>query len=324
LFYNGKRGEAVRSLIIIILFFLASCAKEKTAEVASAVDLAQTYLSYDKCDDAIKVLEEVGRQNTNAIYLQVLASAYACRAGFSEINFLVNDIDSLSSPELMKALSTLSLSNELITDSAKYADIRTAINILLNADQAAQPLQSYRTALYGSRKAGDIGVQILMLTIVQWGKFLNHFGSVNDTGEKGLRTGQSNACFLNYSYPQAQAIINGLPATNNCNSNNDGHPDLDLTTAAGKKRACEGLMIITNLIDILNNIDLSGSDSLGPLADLTTVASDFKVNAEAADSTLATLLNITSQAVCETTLGSASEVDKMQMIYALIFEAGLE
>lgn len=317
----------MRSIAFIFIFLLlASCSKKKPQEVTEAIDIALTYLSESKCDEAIDVLEDVGRQTGDAVYLQVLASAYSCSAGYSEISLISTDIPSVTTTSggLMKSLSILSLSDETETDSDAYVNIRTAMEILMESDGAAQPSHDARVSTYGSRKAGDMSMQVLLLTVAQLGKFLNHYGNVDSAGAKGVGTTNSNTCFLDYSYASAQTVITALPSTNNCNSNTGGHPDLDLTTDEGKRRACEGLMLITNLIDILNNLDLSGSSSLSALESIATVANTFKTTAVAADPDLATLLDITSQSLCETTLGTAAEVNNMQYIYALIFESGLE
>ncbi len=318
----------MRSLtIIFLIFLLVSCSKTKPEEVNEAIDVAQTYLSESECQKAINLLEDVGRQNEDAIYLQVLASAYACKADFREVNFISNDledIDSGSVTDLMKSLTLLSLSNETEADSTEYVSILTAMEVLLESNGATQPSHTSRVSTYGSRKAGDMGIQNLLLSIVQLGKFLNYYGNVDNSGTKGAGVDGTNSCFLNYSYVSAQTVISALPGSNNCSSNNSGHSDLDLTTTAGKRRACEGLMLFTNLVDVLTNIDLSGDDTFGSLTAVSTLASNLKTAVVSVSPALATLMDTTSQSVCEDTLASASEVNNMQLIYALLFETGLE
>lgn len=308
-------------LIIFILCLFASCSKKKDQQIADAIDIAQSHLSEGDCDEALKVLGDVSGGEEDPVYLQVLASAYACRANFSEITFIVTDvplIDTSPTTDLFKSLTVLTLSDETETDSAEYEDLKTAINTLLQGKT-----QTERAAEFGTRKAGDIGTQVLFLTIVQLGKFLNWYGNVDATGAKSLGTG-TNQCILDYSYANAQAVVAAYPVANHCNSNVGGHPDLDLTTAAGRTRACEGLMLLTNLIDVLDNIDISGSTELAPLTSVATEVNTYKTTATTADPTLATLLGTTSQSACETLLGTAAEVNRMQYIYSLIFEAGLQ
>lgn len=313
----------MRSIFVIfILSLLYSCAKKPAEEIWEAIDVAQTYLSQEKCSEAIKVLEEVGRQTDDSVYLQVLASAYACRAGYNAIRFIGNDIPTINtaSAQLMNSLVLLSSSHETVTDSDSYTDVKTAINILLEANGGSQPSQIARTETFGSRKAGDMGVQALLISIVQLGKFLNYYGNVDASGNKGGLGG--NFCFITYTYGDAQAAANSGGGV--CDGNSPGHPDLDYTTEAGKRRLCEGLMLITNLIDILDNIDVSSNASLSSLENVAASANQFKTTAISLDPDLSTLLNMTSQSLCETTVDTPAELNNMQLIYASIFESGLQ
>jgi hypothetical protein len=314
-------------LLIFFLCFLASCAKSPEEEATEAIDLAQTYLSESKCDDALEVLLDIEAPEEDAIYIQVLASAYSCRAGHSEITFIGTDVANLvtsSANLLFKSLTTLTSSDETSTDSDAYEDMRSAITTILDSDGATAPSQLNREAVFGPRKAGDLGVQVLILSIVQLGKFLNHYGNTDADGDKGLGTTNSNTCFLDYTSVNTQTLVNNLPSANNCNSNSDGHPDLDLTTSAGKRRACEGLMLITNLLDVLDNIDLSEDDSLSSLEDLAAFVSTFRSTALTADPDLEVLFETTSQAACLELLDDATELNNMQLIFAYLFETGLQ
>jgi hypothetical protein len=322
------------NLVFILILLFSSCAKTPTEEALEAVDIAQTYLSQDECQKAIDILEELGRQTDNAIYLQVLASAYACRAGFSEIDFIANDVEDIDSDaaDLMKSLSILSLSYESEANSSQYQDILTALNILLTIN-SNQPSQSERNTTFGPRKAGDMGMQALFLTIVQFGKFLNFYGNVSATGVKGGGAANTDEqgptasnCFVEYTYASATTYLTGAGGTCNNMASDDGHPNMSFAVAdlaTTKQRMCEGLMLVTNLIDILNNITISDNSSLGALADVVDTVNTIKTTAIAADASLGTLLNTTSQSTCETLVANNSEFDNLQYIYALIFETGL-
>lgn len=312
--------------ILFLSLLLISCAKTKSEKISDAVDIAQTYLSESKCQDAIDVLEDVGGGSDNGIYLQVLASAYSCRAGFSELSFIQNDIpdiDVSSNSFLYKSLSTLSFSSETQVDSNEYADLKTALNLLLNS-AGTQPSHSDRIAKFGERRANDLSVQILLLSAVQFGKFLNFFGNTSTTGVKGAGVQGTNSCFLNYLFNDAKNVVLNYDAANNCNSNIDGHPSLDITTTDGKRRVCEGLVLYTNLLDVLNNIDLSSSTTMAGLVNILTIIDNMKDTAITAYPSLSTLLATTSQSECESLLDTAGEFDNIQLVYALIFELGLE
>ena len=312
--------------IFFILFALIGCGKTPDEERSDAIDVAQTYLSDGDCDQAIEVLEDVGRDLTDPIYVQVLASAYACKANFNTIKFISDDLEDINTTAagLMRSLSIMSLSDETTADSEEYEALREALDILYASGGGTQPSQARRTATFGARKAGDIGLQIVILSAVQFGKFLNLYGNVSGTGVKGGGT-NTNSCFIDYSYANAQAAVSAV-ATDACSSFNDGHPSLSFSAPnleTTKRRLCEGLTLLTNQIDVLDNIDVTGSDTFDDLEDVATVARASKTAAIAADASLSTLLNMTSRSLCETTLDTASQLNNMELIYALIFEAGL-
>lgn len=313
--------------LIYILFFiivLTGCSQKPEEEVREAIDVALTHLSKDECDEAIQVLEEAGIQNNNAIYLQVLASAYACEAGYDEVSFIANDLEGLNTgtpAAIIRSISILSLSTETEADSDDYVSIRRGLNLLLGSTTTVT--HDARVTKFGTRKAGDMSVQALMLNVVNLGKFLNYYGNVNATGVKGGGSG-TNSCFINYTDARAQTIV-GSGVTGACSTNNDGHPDLSFAAADlenTKRRLCEGLMTITNILDILDNLDLSGSSELANLEQIATQVETFKDAAVIAG--LGTLINMTSQSQCETAMDTASNLDDMQYLYSLVFETGLQ
>jgi hypothetical protein len=165
-----------------------------------------------------------------------------------------------------------------------------------------------------------MGIQALILNLVNLGKFLNYYGNVNASGAKGLGT-NTNSCFINYSDARATSQI-GAGVGGVCNSNNDGHPNLDKSTAAGKRRMCEGLVLLTNVIDILENLDLSSSSELDVLEDLATQVNTFLTAATAAG--LGTLVTMTSQSSCETAMSTVSNLNDLEFFYSIVFEKGLQ
>ncbi len=325
--------RSVLILSILILFY--SCAKSPADEVDEAIDIALTYLSDDKCDEAIDILEDVGRDKTNPIYLQVLASAYACRAGYNEVVFLDTDIAKINSADLMKSLTTLTLSNDHAADSDSYLDLREALEVVLYVD-SNQPSQVKREAKYGPRKAGDMGVQALFLSFAQLGKFLQFYGNVDAAGVKGqgaVSTDEQGAtastCFVGYTEAQSLAFVVG-GGGGACLNGTSSHPDMLFAPAATliitKRRMCEGLMLITNIVDILDNLTLPTDTSMGDLSNVKTSIDTSISTITTNFPTLATLLGTTSQTTCETLVATAptSEFDNLQFLYALIFEGGLQ
>ena len=88
---------------------------------------------------------------------------------------------------------------------------------------------------------------------------------------------------------------------------------------------CEGIILLNNFFEILSNIDVSESESLGNLATAgDTISSIFEAAALAETSAswggtaVTTIKDITSQEVCE----EQTEAD-LQRYYVLIFETFL-
>ncbi|WPU64398.1 hypothetical protein [Peredibacter starrii] len=314
----------MRSLFIIfILFVLTSCAQKPEEKTAEAIDVALSHLSSGECDAALEVLQDAS-DLANPIYVQVLASAYSCKANYDEVEFISNDLSGLSTgtpAAIMKSIASMSLSPETAADSDNYVAIRTGINTILGATTTVT--HDARVTKFGARKAGDLSVQALMLNVVNLGKFLNFYGNADADGDKGQGT-NTNSCFINYTDPRAQTVItSGVGGV--CNSNTDGHPDLSFAAANlsnAKRRLCEGLMLVTNVLDILDNLDLSGSSELAKLEDISAQVSTFKTAAVAAG--LGTLINMTSQSQCETAMNTASNLNDMEYLYSLVFETGLQ
>lgn len=323
--YNEGRGILLRLFSILLLFTLLwSCSQAPEEKKEEAIDVALSHLSKGECEKAIKLLEDLGRQNDDAVYLQVLASAYACRADFDAIDFLRSDLPTIDSSELLKSLALMTLSDESETDSVTYSDLRRGLGILLDSDGATQPLHTERERIFGTRKAGDMSVQILMLSLVQLGKWTNHFGSIGSGGIKGTGDSGTNTCFMAYTYANAQAVAASAAGTV-CNAPYPGHADLSLVTDVEetKRRLCEGMMLITNIMDILENLDFTDNSTLSSLTTIATEVNTLKTTLLATDPTLATILNLTSQASCETLLDTPAELNKMQLLVANIFEIGI-
>lgn len=300
-------------ILLFFLLVLISCGGTPEEKAAKAIDEALTLLSNDKCDKAIEVLESVSDQDDNPVYLKTYASAFACRAGFNEIKFADDDISAIDDTKLMASLSILTYSDETAVDSAKYTDMKRALTILGTGNSFNQ---TKRNQLFGKRHGEDMGVQVLVYSIVEFGKYLNWYGNVDATGKKGAGT-NTNSCYLNYSYAPAIAVVSALPATNACQVTNDGHPDLN--GASRIKRMCEGLTLVTNIYDVLNTIDLSSSSTLSSLEDIVTEINNYRTAANAAG--VGYLLDVTSPTACEALLANASDMNNAELLFALVLES---
>ena len=312
-------------LVIFILSLYAGCAQNSAEKTASSIDLALTYLSDDKCSQAIDVLEDAGYQSGNAIYLQVLASAYSCKAGLNEVAFLTTDLAVLNTTSIetiLTSLVTMSLSDESTVDSDEYSAIKAGINILVGSTSGA-PSHTARVDKFGPRKAGDMGVQALILNLINLGKFLNLYGNVDASGVKGAGANSpDNSCLMNYTDTRAVTLITSpAGAGGSCTVVNGGHPSLDRSTSDGKRLLCEGLVLLTNIFDILDELDLSASSELNVLEAMSTQIETIRTTATVAG--LGALITQTSQSECETSMNTSTNLDDMEYFYSLIYESGL-
>jgi hypothetical protein len=299
------------SFIFIFSFLtVVSCGNNPEEAATIGIDEALTLLTNEKCDQAIDILEDLDDQEENPVWVKTLASAYACKAGINIIRFVDNDIDAINETQLFSSLSILTYSDETGVDSAKYTAMKEALNILGRSDFK----QSTRNSDFGQRHGEDMGVQVLVYSIIQLGKYINWYGNVDAVGKKGAGT-NTNTCYLDYSYAPAIAIIGGLAATNACQLTNDGHPDL---AASRIIRMCEGLTLMTNIIDVLNTIDLSTSSTLSSLEDIVTELESYRTIADAAG--VGYLLDVTSPAACEALLANASDMNNAELLFALVVE----
>ncbi len=290
---------------------LVSCGNNPEEAAVIGIDQALTLLTNGKCSEAIEILEDLEDQDENPVWIKTLASAYACKASINVIRFVDNDISAIDENELLKSISILSYSDETAVDSVKYVGLRDALDILGRSDFK----QTTRTSDFGPRHGEDMGVQILIYSIIEFGKYLNWYGDVDATGKKGAGT-NTNTCYLNYTYAPAIAIIGALPASNACQGTNNGHPDLN--GAQKIVRVCEGLTLMTNIIDVLDNIDLSSSSTLSALEDITAELSTYRTTADAAG--VGYLLDVTSPTACRTLLANQSDMDNAELLFALVLE----
>ncbi|MBT4790365.1 MAG: hypothetical protein HON90_02240 [Halobacteriovoraceae bacterium] len=324
-------------LICILFCVIISCAKTDEAEVISALQEAKYFLSSMECTDALSALDEIGFQEDNADYISVYASAQACKAGYKELDLFGGNLDSLASASLITSLAALSSSNETEPDSANFLALDGAITTLLSYDGTAQPNTAARNIKFGTKKSGDISLQALYLLFVQMGKFYALYGNagINTTpdpdvpGSKGYGT-FTNSCLFSYTTSDAIDWVTASPAgTCTAATGSEGSDFLEspVTAAVIKTRLCNGIIYYNNLMDILANVTLPGSDSLGDVGNIQTVLANLMSLAELAEAgafndgdangvnAISALKSVTGQAACE-----AENIERIEKFYAIFLE----
>ncbi|MFZ4712234.1 MAG: hypothetical protein ACOYL6_00865 [Bacteriovoracaceae bacterium] len=321
-------GKQHFSLLFLLLIFCFGCGQSAKEKKDSAILSARISLTLGRCQDAIDTLESLGRDHFNADYLTTLASAYSCRAGFSQIVFFGTDVAKISSSNINGSFSKFTTSP--MTDSAtpdtdaKFSDLQTAIDILIYAGNLSTPSNAGRSQYFNSRDLGNISTQALYMVVAQIGKLAKYYGNPDSTGLKGMGSG-INTCYYTYADPQAVAAIawiNANTSNDTCNALSPaGHPDFDTgveTIANVKKRMCRGVVLFNNFVDLALGTTLSAGSEFTSLKSVQVEIEDYIVSCAISTSgtPLGTLCNERSQSSCEAT----ATLQNLEIYYAAIFE----
>jgi hypothetical protein len=307
-----------------MLLGLLSCGAGTDDKLNEALLDAQIALGSSDCQHAIDTLEAYGRVSTNAHYVKTLASAYACRAGYSTPTFFTSDLPLTATHAPLGGMSLYSTSGVAVTNPLQndpsFVDLQTAINILLYAGGLAsttEPSAIERAKHFTSDEAGDINSQLLFMELVQFGKYMRVYGNgsatAGATGLKGTGVGTSK-CFTSFSNLSGvqQIAINALPVTLACRSTANSHPQLDaalVLPTVRKTRLCHGLVLLNGVFELLPSVlGAASGGSLAAASGLTAAITGFRNALAAADITLNPLTNITLTTINQTSCEADSSV----------------
>lgn len=313
-------------LILTLIFALFGCGKSKDEKVNDSIDRANTLLTTRKCSEAISILEGLGRQTSNARYIVALASAYACRAGYSSVTFFSQDITRITQDDsTFGGIAAMSISDESISpnfyEDASITSLLTAINVLLYAggaiDSNEEPTYAKRLDIYGE-DGGGVNSFALYLILSYLGKFYHYFGDAtidsSSTTNNATKAGGSLSGTCMTSYSEADDIV-GLGVidgylsaanTGSCDSLTGSVIRAELDDGATNRRAllCQAIVGFNNLFELLPFViaDAAGTD-------LTTI-SNITTQITAAKTSLNTLLataGASDQAAIAATIISQSQ-----------------
>lgn len=316
-------------MTLLSLLLFSSCGSDTEDAVELAIEAANSYLTNGDCTGAINELEDIGRQNKNGVYLRTLASAYACRAGYSTQTLFETDIGKFGTPSQLGGLATFTTSSSMDgPENQAYEDLQTAINILLYAGGLAtdkDPTMSRRSLVFDSSTAGDINAMIMYLTMVQLGKYLYFYGNSDVTGLKGGGTA-GNSCLVNFQnfalsggFVDMSTVLAGLGAGGNaCSALNDGSTYLGLQGALNEERLCQGLVWLNNFFHVFPTViaAIGGSD-LGSIGAIEALINTGKTQIVAAHPTAVEIVDVLSQDKCETLAESDPEALEVYFLFLI-------
>lgn len=291
-------------LILFLLFLTSSCGKNTDEKTADAILSANIALSKGNCQSAITTLESHGRVNDNAAYLKTLASAYACRAGYSTTVLFATNLTKLFTPVPAGPLngaatfttSQVTAQNPLQNDPY-FRDLQTAIDILLYAGGIAsttEPTATERAKYFSSSEAGDINAQLLYMILVQLGKYMYVYGDSSAAGVKGGGIATNN-CFTNYTNVAAPVYAG------TCANANSSHLQLGvdvLPAATRKTRLCQGVVLLNAILALLPSVISSLFSSPADQASANAIINTINV-AKAALPVIGTVITTLNQSTCE-------------------------
>jgi hypothetical protein len=261
-----------------LIFLLITCAS-KERESHQAIEQANLLLTSNQCDQALEVLAEVDGKFQNGPYYQVKSAAYACKAGYRELE-LLTEVESLDVTTLFNDLAGMSSSAQTTADDPGFIYLQQAIDLLLNVSSEVKDTKvADRRTAYGTRQGDDLSFQSLLMLLSYLGKWLRFYGQADSDGIKGLGDGAGGvSCLMNYPNTATYQALAELETTDTCTSSNlatEGNALLGDTTA-GNLRACYFVVYFNHLLDQLTNLNFSGNDSLGDLSGFNSKIEEFK------------------------------------------------
>jgi hypothetical protein len=327
------------STILVLLVLLLSCGKSSDQKIADAALSADIALGTGDCQSAIDILEGHGRVNTSARYLKTLASAYACRSGYSTITLFGSDISKTIVPTPLGGLTKYTTSTTTpqnpIQNDPKFKDLQTAIDILLYAggiSTTTEPTTTERKKYFSSAVVGDIDAQLLYMMLVQLGKYMALYGDADTATGAKAGGAAANNCFTDYpnvdgggagNITTALALLPG-----SCQVKTSSHLQLDsslVTTTTRKTRLCQGVVLLNGVLSLLPNVVSSlfsvPADQAAALAALALVDTVAKAALTAAYPAIGQVLSTQSQAACED--NSIVPIRSLESYFAIMFESTL-
>lgn len=298
------------ALYILVLIF-TGCGADAEQEREDAILSGQIFLDKLRCQEAIDVLEEAGRDTKNILYMKTLATAYACKAGYNTPNFFTNDIPKIaSSGNIIGGFTNFSnASSNNAPDNDSFENMQTAIDLLLYAgglDTTKDPTIARRSAAMEEEEANEINTLLLFMVLDQMGRYFYHYGDASG-GKKAARNVGGNECLANYNgtYRTTNEIVIGattigantlfsdlikslgnaaaLNVSGECGDgvNNDaandtledeGHPDFGVKDSLNKARLCQGVVLWNNFRKlVVEVISKVSSSDLGELINISAI-----------------------------------------------------
>jgi hypothetical protein len=301
-------------LLLLLVIFSFSCGTTNQEDIEDAIFHAKQLLTGGRCGEALEALTKVPYQASNPDFLTVTASAQGCLGGYNTPTFFLEDLDKLGTGQttFLGSLATFSTSNMTTSMDANYNSIESAINTLLYGGGISEVSFANRSGALTSSANNNISVFALYMILVELGKFTNFYGDANDTtGVKG--GGGNHDCYIDYN--DGDGVIAGVlgALAGTCTAVTDtSQGDLDMP--AGRAKACDGIILMNNFLDIIGNVSFSGSNS-GDLGDLASLGDLCAASGQISAATC----SVKTHATCLNDTTNITDQD-IERYFAIVFE----
>lgn len=286
----------VLATYLLFLFSVSSCGVDDELQLERDYLRVEDHLSSGNCDRALSAMLSMKEQSGDATYYKLLASAYACKAGFTVTDFFANEISKIvtGGGEILSSLSQFNIAQGVTDiDSLDYYYIGKAVETLVFSGGVGpvtgNPSAALRLSSFGTYSAADIESFLLYLLFVKNGMNAAFYGNSNAAGEKGQGgTFDTNECFYQYEdigdadLDTYVAAISGTMGV--CDDTTD-EGSLELKNGDGSikvDRACSLVTDFNNLIDVLENFSLGDFDEVDLatlLGNISTLRDEYVNNA---------------------------------------------
>ncbi len=300
--------------LLTSLTIFTSCGADEEIELERSYLSVEDHLSSGDCDKALSKMLSMKEQSGDATYYKLLASSYACKAGFSVTEFFLNEITKITTgADLLSSMSTFTMAQAMTDiDDLSYYYLGQAIEVLTYSGgmgpATKDPSAALREATFGSYGAADINSFLMYMLFVRNGMSMAFFGNSDALGSKGAGTIGTNECLFAYSFygdVDLDTYIQGGGVTGACDDGADTG-SVDLTNGDSSlhlERACAMVTDFNNLLDVLENIslgDITDVDLSTFLADISAVRQDFVDNVITPKGFSNSLVTVKNQTQCVT------------------------
>ncbi|MEH0860739.1 hypothetical protein [Halobacteriovorax sp. DPLXC-1] len=280
----------VLATYLLFLLSVSSCGVDDELELQRDYLYVEDHLTSGNCDKALSAMLSMKEQSGDATYYKLLASSYACKAGFTVTGFFANEIIKIvAGAEILSGLSSFTIAQEMTNiDSLDYYYISKAVDTLVYSGGVGpvtkNPSATLRIQTFGSYGAADINSLLMYLLFVKNGMNMAFYGNSDATGAKGAGTVGTNVCLYQYADmgdADLDAYVASISGSMGVCDDTADEGSAELKNGDGSiklDRACGLMTDFNNLIDVLSNLtigNVSDADLVTLLSDVSTVQDAF-------------------------------------------------